>query len=73
MSDVQAVAHLETVVDAGGRCDWCDDPLEPGEVVEWRPHTGRRVHEEGCLDRLQEAARPSTSGSCHIRSDSWAC
>lgn len=49
MSDVQAVAQLETVVDRGGDCDWCDDTLEPGEVVERRPDTGKRVHEQGCL------------------------
>lgn len=74
MGDVQAVAHLETVVDLGGHCHWCDDPLEPGEVVWRRSDTGKRVHEEGCLDRLKEAARPSLSGNfCHIRSDSSAC
>lgn len=48
MSDMHAI-YLETVVDLGGHCDWCDDPLDQGAVVERCPDTGRRVHERDCF------------------------
>ena len=58
MSSVQAVTNLETVIDLGGRCDWCDDPLEPGDVVSRRPDTGKRVHQEGCLADQEHESLP---------------
>ena len=67
MSDVQAVAYLETVVDLGGHCDWCGDRLEPGEVVERRPDTGKRVHEEGCLD----SQRVDDCQGARLRRNRW--
>ena len=43
------LVQLETVVDLGGRCTWCYDPLEPGQVAGRLMGIGKRVHEEGCL------------------------
>ena len=42
----EIVDDLETVVDFGGYCDWCSDPLEPGQVVLRRG--SRRIHEDEC-------------------------
>ena len=61
MSDMQA-SYPETVVDLGGRCDWCDEPLERGAVVERCPGTGRRVHESDCWFDPPRAA--VTARSC---------
>lgn len=55
MTGRQAGMQLETVVDVGGRCHWCDEPLEPGEVAGRSPTTGERTHEEGCMaDALKQ-------------------
>lgn len=48
--------RVETVVDLGGQCSWCGDPLEPGAVVSWHPKAHGRVHEEGCLAEAQASA-----------------
>ena len=75
MSGVKVVAHLETVVDLGGRCDWCDDPLEPGEVVARHPDTGKRVHEQGCLADQQHGYHPrrhATGAAQWLVTSAWA-
>ena len=57
---MQVVPQLETVLDLGGCCDWCDDPLEPGEVVVRAPVSGKRIHQDGCLaeERKSRRCRP---------------
>lgn len=54
---MQVVPQLETVLDLGGRCDWCDDPLEPGEVVVRAPVSGKRIHQDGCLAEERKSRR----------------
>ena len=61
MSDMLA-SYPETVVDVGGCCDWCDEPLDWGAVVERCPGTGRRVHESDCL--FDPPIATVTAGPC---------
>ena len=59
---MQVVPQLETVLDLGGCCDWCDDPLEPGEVVMRAPVSGERIHQDGCLAEDARAAPAGWAG-----------
>ena len=60
----EVVGDLETVVDLGGYCDWCSDPLEPGQVVLRRG--GRRVHEDECaaLADAENCAAEAAASLC---------